>query len=58
MTANTMRRRKAHCSSVRLRRARPDSPAALLDPELEREDEPAPPAAGSVRGGDSVMVGL
>lgn len=51
MTANTMRRRKAHCSSVRLRRARPDSAGALLDPELEREEaEPPAPVAGSARG--------
>lgn len=53
MTANTMRRRKAHCSSVRLRRDRLDS-AIALDPELAV----LPPAAASFRWGERVTVGL
>lgn len=53
MTAKTMRRRKAHCSSVRLLLARLDSVPAL-DPEPV-----APPlTATSFRCGERVTVGL
>lgn len=53
MTAKTMRRRKAHCSSVRLRLARLDSVVAL-EPELAAP----PPTAVSFRWGERVTVGL
>lgn len=53
MTAKTIRRRKAHCSSVRLRLDRPDS-ADALEPRLA-----APLAATtSLRCWERVTVGL
>lgn len=53
MTAKTIRRRNAHCSSVRLRLARLDSV-----PALELEPATPPPTATSFRWGERVTVGL
>lgn len=61
MTANTMRSRKAHCSSVRLRPARPDveeEEEGDEDVDLDEEEEDAEAGPSPPRWTASVTVGL